>query len=96
MLFFLFVVLAWSLLSVSSTALVASLSPQNEGEGMGIFNAVTALSGVIGAAVGGWAASSWGYVAIPMMSMISVALGFLIMLKINCHPEFQKREEVHQ
>ena len=91
MLFFLFVVLAWSLLSVSSTALVASLSPQNEGEGMGIFNAVTALSGVIGAAVGGWAASSWGYVAIPMMSMISVALGFLIMLKINYHPEFSEK-----
>ncbi len=96
MLFFLFVVLAWSLLSVSSTALVASLSPQNEGEGMGIFNAVTALSGVIGAAAGGWAANLWGYVAIPVMSMISVALGFLIMLKMKDHPEFQKREEVHQ
>jgi DHA1 family tetracycline resistance protein-like MFS transporter len=32
MLFFLLVVLAWSLLSVSSTALIALLSPKNEGE----------------------------------------------------------------
>ncbi len=80
MLFFLFVVLAWSLLSVSSTALVASLSPKNEGEGMGIFNAVTAFSGVMGAALGGWAASLWGYIAIPVMSIVGTASGFLVVL----------------
>ncbi len=80
MLFFLFVVLAWSLLSVSSTALVASLSPENEGEGMGIFNAVTALSGVIGAAVGGWAANVWGYAAIPVMGIIGVGAGLIMLL----------------
>ncbi len=80
MLFFLFVVLAWSLLSVSSTALVASLSPKNEGEGMGIFNAVTAFSGVMGAALGGWAASLWGYVAIPVMGIAGTASGLLIVL----------------
>jgi MFS family permease len=79
MLFFLFVVLAWSLLSVCSTALVAGLSPENEGEGMGIFNAVTALSGVIGAGLGGWAANLWGYAAIPVMGIIGVSSGFLIL-----------------
>ncbi len=80
MLFFLFVVLAWSLLSVSSTALVASLSPENEGEGMGIFNAVTALSGVIGAVLGGWGANLWGYVAIPIMGIIGVGAGFIVLI----------------
>jgi len=45
----LFVVLAWSLLSVSGTGLAVQLSCTNEGEGIGVFNAVTALSGVIGA-----------------------------------------------
>ncbi len=84
---FIFVVLAWSLMSVSSTALVAVLSPKNEGEGMGIFNAVTALSGVAGAAVGGWAASLWGYAAIPVMGIVGAASGFLFMLKrFDPHP----------
>jgi len=66
MLFFI-VVLAWSLLSVSSTALVTILSSANEGEGMGIFNATTAttaVAGVTGAAVGGLTATLWGYAEI--------------------------------
>jgi len=80
LLFFLFVVLAWSLLSVAGTALVASLSPENEGEGMGIFNAVTALAGVVGAALGGWAASLWGYAAIPIMGIIGAGAGLIVLL----------------
>jgi predicted MFS family arabinose efflux permease len=59
--------------------LVAGLSPENEGEGMGIFNAVTALSGVIGAGLGGWAANLWGYAAIPVIGIIGVSSGFLIL-----------------
>jgi DHA1 family tetracycline resistance protein-like MFS transporter len=98
MLFFLFIVLAWSLLSVSSTALVASLSPENEGEGIGIFNAVTALSGVIGAALGGWTANLWGYTAIPVMGIIGVGAGFLVLVatRINSHQVIQECKEVHQ
>ncbi len=98
LLFFLFVVLAWSLLSVSSAALVASLSPENEGEGMGMFNAVTALSGVIGAILGGWAANLWGYAAIPVMGMIGVGAGFLVLIfaRFNSHPAILERKEVHQ
>ncbi len=97
-LFFLVVVLAWSLLSVSSTALVAFLSPKNEGEGMGIFNAITALSGVIGAGLGGWAANLWGYDAIPIMGLVGVGAGFLVLIatRINSRPVIQESEEVHQ
>jgi len=47
------VILSWSLLSVSGTALTARLSQGEEGEGMGLFNATTALAGVTGAALGG-------------------------------------------
>ncbi len=98
LLFFLFVVLAWSLLSVSSTAVVASLSPENEGEGMGIFNAVTALSGVIGAVLGGWAADLWGYAAIPIMGIIGVGAGFIVLVTVrfNSSTVMQERKEVHQ
>ncbi len=93
MLFFLVVVLAWSLLSVSSTALAAALSPRNEGEGIGVFNAVTSFSGVIGAALGGWAAGQWGYDIIPVMGIVGVAAGFLMVISKRFD---SKCEEVHQ
>jgi DHA1 family tetracycline resistance protein-like MFS transporter len=98
LLFFLFIVLAWSLLSVSSTALVASLSPENEGEEMGIFSAVTALSGVIGAVVGGWAASLWGYAAISIMGIVGVGAGLivLIIIRFDFPTVIPERKEVHQ
>ncbi len=96
LLFFLLVVLAWSLLSVSGTALVADLSPQNEGEGMGVFNALTALSGVVGAVLGGWAADRWGYVAIPVLGIIGVTAGFLVLVgrRFSAVPEIGEHQEV--
>ncbi len=94
---FLLVVLAWSLLSVSGTALVASLSPGNQGEGIGAFNAVTAISGVVGAAAGGWAAGLWGYAAIPIIGVTGVAFGFLItMHRFQLHPDSPEEKEVSQ
>ncbi len=98
MLFFLVVVLAWSLLSVSSTALVASLSPESEGAGMGVFNAVTALSGVIGSVLGGWVANTWGYSSIPVMGILGVSAGFIVLLvsRFKYDPVIQIHEEVRQ
>jgi DHA1 family tetracycline resistance protein-like MFS transporter len=94
---FLIVVLAWSLLSVGSSALVAFLSPKNEGEGMGIFNGITSLSGVIGAALGGLVASRWGYTAIPIMGIAGVALGFLLLFnRFNAYPDLRKHGEAQQ
>ena len=77
---FALVVLAWSLLSVSGTTLTADLAPIGEGAGMGIFNAITAVAGVIGAAAGGWVAKSWGYNAVSGFAAVGVALGFLVAL----------------
>ena len=73
------VVLSWSLLSVSGTALTAQLAPSGNEEGgaIGIFNAVTAFSGVLGAALGGLAANYWGYVAVPVMAAAGVGLGLI-------------------
>ena len=72
---FAFIVWAWSLMNVSGTALAASLSPVGEGEGLGIFNATTAIAGVVGAVLGGWAAVAWGYNSIVTMALLGVTLG---------------------
>jgi DHA1 family tetracycline resistance protein-like MFS transporter len=77
------VVLAWSLLSVSSTAIVARLSPLGEGEGIGIFNSTTALAGVVGAALGGWIAGELGYNAVSVVALVGVALGLLQMGRLH-------------
>jgi DHA1 family tetracycline resistance protein-like MFS transporter len=75
-----FVVLSWSLLTVSGTALTARLTIISEGEGMGLYNAITALAGVAGAALGGWSSGQWGYIAAPALAGGSVALGLLLVL----------------
>jgi DHA1 family tetracycline resistance protein-like MFS transporter len=73
-----FVVLTWSLLSVSGTALTVRLSPVGEGAGMGIFNAANAIAGVIGAALGGWVAGRWGYNAASVLAVVGVVLGLAL------------------
>jgi DHA1 family tetracycline resistance protein-like MFS transporter len=75
LLLFGFVVLAWSLMSVSGTALAAQLSPVGEGQGLGIFNAMTAIAAILGAVLGGWTAQIWGYQSILGLAIIGVALG---------------------
>jgi DHA1 family tetracycline resistance protein-like MFS transporter len=80
---FLFVVLAWSLLSVSGTALTAELSPVGEGQAMGLFNATTAVAGVIGAALGGWIAGRWGDTAAVGLAVAGVASGLALAMGIR-------------
>ena len=72
------IVIAWSLLSVSSTGLVARISPIGEVSGLGIFNAATAVAGVIGAAVGGWVAGRWGYRAALEFATAGSLLGLIL------------------
>jgi DHA1 family tetracycline resistance protein-like MFS transporter len=75
LLVFAFVVLAWSLMSVSGTAMAARLSTIGEGQGLGIFNALTAVAGMLGAVLGGWAAGVWGYSSVVVLALAGVALG---------------------
>jgi predicted MFS family arabinose efflux permease len=77
------VVLAWPLLSVSSTALTAHLSPVGEGEGMGLYKAVSALAGVLGAALGGALADRWGYGTSLGLAVAGVALALLLSIQIR-------------
>jgi DHA1 family tetracycline resistance protein-like MFS transporter len=86
---FAFIVLAWSLQSVGGTAWTASLSSTGEGEGLGVFNAATALASVIGAVLGGWVAGRWGYAAIPILAVVGLLLG-LLLLSINLHKNFNQ------
>jgi DHA1 family tetracycline resistance protein-like MFS transporter len=80
------IVLAWSLLSVSSTGLVARISPVGEGSGLGIFNAATAVAGVIGAAGGGWVAGRWGYRAALELAVAGTVLGLLLTFARGANP----------
>lgn len=75
---FAFVVWAWSLMSVSGTDLAARLSPSGEGQGLGIFNAITSVAGIIGALVGGWAATAWGYRSVVVFAIFGVLLGLAL------------------
>ena len=77
------VVLAWPLLSVSSTALTAHLSPVGEGEGMGLYKAVSALAGVIGAALAGALAARWGYRTSLGLAIAGVALALVLSMHIR-------------
>lgn len=80
---FAFVVLAWSLLSVSGTTLTARLSPVGEGIGMGVFNATTALASVVGAAAGGLVAGTMGYVEVSALAAAGNAVGLVLSLAIR-------------
>jgi DHA1 family tetracycline resistance protein-like MFS transporter len=75
---FAFVVLAWSLLSVTGTEITARLSEDHEGEGLGLFNAGTAAAGVLGALVGGWSAGVWGYHVVALLGIIGATAGLFL------------------
>ncbi len=77
---FVFIVLAWSLLSVSSTALAAALSPAGEGAGLGLFNAVTALAGVLGSFLGGAIAGASGFPAALGLALAGILAGLVLFL----------------
>jgi predicted MFS family arabinose efflux permease len=83
---FTFVVLAWSLLTVSGTALTARLSASSKttkGEAMGLFTAASGVAGVIGATLGGWVAGHWGYAAVLGLSVCGLFIGLLLIPSIS-------------
>lgn len=75
---FALVVLSWSPMSVGGTALAARLSTLGEGEALGIYNAATAVAGVLGAMAGGWLAGAWGDGAAPALAVVGVATGLAL------------------
>jgi MFS family permease len=71
---FVALVLAWPLLGVSGTALVAELASGEKGEALGLFNASSSLAGAVGAFLGGWAMDAVGFGAVCSGAAIVVAL----------------------
>ena len=86
-----FVVMAWSILSVTGTQITAQFSEEHEGEGLGLFNASTGLAGFLGAVIGGWSAGMWGYKVVPALGVGGVAVGMLMSGKVK--PPASKPEE---
>jgi len=74
---FIMLVLAWPLLGVSGTALVAELASGEKGEALGLFNASSSLAGAVGAFLGGWAMDAVGFGTVCSGAAIVVALAAL-------------------
>lgn len=75
--------LAFPLLSVSSTLLTSALAPAGEGEGMGMYTAVAALAGLLGAALGGWAADAAGYPAALVLAAAGLAVALALSVPLR-------------
>ena len=84
---FVVLVLAWPLLGVSGTALVAELARGEKGEALGLFNASSSLAGAVGAFLGGWAMEIAGYGTVCMVAVILVGLATLCSNGRNARPD---------
>lgn len=80
---FALVALSYPALSVSSTLLTSALTPDDEGEGMGLYTATTALASLVGAAAGGWVAAEAGYGAtlVVATACLAAAVGLSLLLR---------------
>jgi MFS family permease len=83
---FVVLVIAWPLLGVSGTALVAQLSQGEKGEALGLFNASSSLAGAVGAFLGGWAMETAGYGTVCMLGAVVVGLAALCSGGRNANP----------
>jgi predicted MFS family arabinose efflux permease len=70
-------VLTWPMLGVSAPAIVATYSPVKEGEGMGLYNAASAVGTVCGAILGGIAAELWGYRSVAAVGAVCVVVALV-------------------
>jgi MFS family permease len=77
---FIILPVAWSPLIVSGTAITAALTPIEQGEAMGMFNATTAIGSVLSALAAGGLASKLGYASIPPVAGLFVVAGLGLMV----------------
>jgi MFS transporter, DHA1 family, multidrug resistance protein len=75
---FVLLVMAWPLLGVSSTALVAQNAPGEKGEALGVFNASSSVAAALGAFLGGWGMEMTDYGTICAVSAVIVAIATLL------------------
>jgi len=77
---FLPVTLGYATMSVSSTSLASELSSADEGAGMGLFNASSGLTQLVGTATGGWVAHTLGYNALSVFAAAALGAGLALAL----------------
>ncbi len=80
---FILIVLAWPIISVTSTTLTAELTPISEGEAMGLYNASGAVATVVGTFLGGPLVNIIGYSAIPMIGSAGLIIALIFTSKIK-------------
>jgi predicted MFS family arabinose efflux permease len=61
---------------------------------MGLFNAATAVAGVMGSAVGGWIAGRWGYPTALGLAVLGVGCGLILALGIRLPEPVRRAGEV--
>jgi len=74
---FIVLVVSWPALGVSGTVLSAELEPDEKGEALGLFNALSSLASAIGAFLGGCAMQLGGYPAVCVAGVVVVAIAGL-------------------
>jgi MFS transporter, DHA1 family, tetracycline resistance protein len=72
------VVASYPPIGVGSATLTPQLSPIAAGEGIGLFNATTAIAAAIGAHLGGWLAEHVGFSRVPLVAMVFFGLAALL------------------
>lgn len=68
----------WPLIAVAANSLSVRLSPTARGEGVGLFNAATALASAIGATCAGFVYDAGGMVALSAATFAAVLCGLLL------------------
>lgn len=85
-------VMAWPLLGVSSTALVAQNAPAEKGEALGVFNASSSAAAALGAFLGGWGLEITDYGTICVVSAVVVAIASLFSYNQKSPVDFKKAD----
>lgn len=80
---FIIMPIAWSPLIVAGMALTAELSPGDQGEAMGVFNASSAIASVLSALLAGFMASKFGYQVIVPMAFGVTIIGLFLTLRLK-------------
>ena len=77
------VVASYPPIGVGSATLTPQLSPIAAGEGIGVFNATTAIAAAVGAHLGGWLAKNVGFSRVPLAAMVFFGLAALLLYTLR-------------
>ena len=79
--------ISYALLGTAGPLLTSALTPVKEGEAMGLFMTTSAVGGLLGAALGGWAADRWGYNSVSLIAAVGVGIALALSLPLRPQPK---------